>query len=184
MLTATFQTLLSFNGTDGEYPFGDLTLGESTLYGMTNEGGVDSDGTIFSIPVTGGTPATMLSLNGTNGAYPLGSLARQWINTLWNDLPRRGVRRRHPRSRPKNTRQPSGWREIRASRPLFCADRHSSTYAPNPADSAGRVSVPLGYFHQAEERSRRGRDGDRAGNGPAQNEPTISEGEGTRTLGL
>ena len=62
--------LLSFNGTNGEYPDGDLTLSGSTLYGMTSEGGANGDGTIFSIPVTGGTPTTLLSFNGTNGAYP------------------------------------------------------------------------------------------------------------------
>ena len=41
---------------------------------MTTHGGANGDGTIFSIPVTGGTPTTLLSFNGTNGAYPEGSL--------------------------------------------------------------------------------------------------------------
>ncbi len=41
---------------------------------MTGNGGANGDGTIFSIPVTGGTPTTLLSFNGTNGAHPLGSL--------------------------------------------------------------------------------------------------------------
>ncbi len=69
-----FQTLLSFNGTNGGFPNGSLTLSGSTLYGMTEDGGANGDGTIFSIPVTGGTPTTLASFNGTNGEYPYGSL--------------------------------------------------------------------------------------------------------------
>ena len=38
---------------------------------MTEDGGANGDGTIFSIPVTGGTPTTLLSFNGTNGANPM-----------------------------------------------------------------------------------------------------------------
>ena len=34
----------------------------------------NGDGTIFSIPVTGGTPTTLLSFNGTNGEHPDGNL--------------------------------------------------------------------------------------------------------------
>ena len=72
----TPTTLLSFNGTNGENPFGSLTLSAngSTLYGMTHDGGANDYGTVFSIPVSGGTPTTMLSFNGTNGENPCGSL--------------------------------------------------------------------------------------------------------------
>ncbi len=41
---------------------------------MTLEGGANNDGTVFSIPASGGTPTTMLSFNGTNGRTPLGGL--------------------------------------------------------------------------------------------------------------
>jgi uncharacterized repeat protein (TIGR03803 family) len=76
LLTAGFQTLASFNGTNGDAPRGDLTLSAdgSTLYGMTEYGGAYSDGTIFSIPVTGGAPTTLLSFDGTNGSEPYGGL--------------------------------------------------------------------------------------------------------------
>ena len=69
-----FQTLSSFNGTVGGVPFGSLTLSGSTLYGMTSSGGEFGDGTIFSVPVTGGTPTVLASFNGTDGNQPLGSL--------------------------------------------------------------------------------------------------------------
>ena len=53
---------------------GDLTLRGTTLYGMTEEGGANGDGTIFSIPVTGGTPTILFSFDGTHGSDPHGSL--------------------------------------------------------------------------------------------------------------
>jgi uncharacterized repeat protein (TIGR03803 family) len=37
-------------------------LNGSYLYGMTGNGGLYDDGTVFRIPVTGGTPTTLLSL--------------------------------------------------------------------------------------------------------------------------
>ena len=51
-----------------------MTLSGSTLYGMAENGGANADGTIFSVPVTGGAPTILLSFNGTNGASPEGSL--------------------------------------------------------------------------------------------------------------
>ncbi len=71
---ADFQTLASFNGANGGYPQGSLTLSGSTLYGMTSSGGQYGDGNIFSVPVTGGTPTILSSFNGVNGNSPLGNL--------------------------------------------------------------------------------------------------------------
>ena len=62
---------------------------------MTEDGGANGDGTIFSIPVTGGTPTTLLSFNGTNGEYPFGSLTLSGSTLYGMTEPRRGKRRRH-----------------------------------------------------------------------------------------
>ena len=72
----TFTTLFNFDGTHGGKPNGSLTLSPdgSTIYGMTEAGGTNGDGTVFSIPVGGGTPTTLFSFDGIHGAYPLGSL--------------------------------------------------------------------------------------------------------------
>ena len=43
----TVTTLAMFNGSNGIYPQGSLTLAGSRLYGST-------DGDVFSLPVTGG----------------------------------------------------------------------------------------------------------------------------------
>ena len=57
---------------------GSLILSGSTLYGMTcwwrRPGNGVSDGTVFSIPVGGGTPTVLFSFDGTHGADPQGSL--------------------------------------------------------------------------------------------------------------
>ena len=72
----TPTVLASFGGTSGELPQASLTLSAdgTTLYGTTLDGGADGDGTIFSIPVTGGTPTILFSFNGTSGANPYGDL--------------------------------------------------------------------------------------------------------------
>ena len=67
MTGGTPTVLASFNGTDGEFAQGSLTLSAdgSTLYGMASNGGANGYGTIFSIPVAGGTPTVLHSFNGT-----------------------------------------------------------------------------------------------------------------------
>ncbi len=71
-----FTTLLSFNDTNGASPQGSLTLSGSTLYGMTKLGGTGvTAGTVFSLPVTGGTPTTLSNFAwDTHGAQPYGNL--------------------------------------------------------------------------------------------------------------
>jgi len=69
-------TLGTFNGNNGSTPQGSLTLSAdgSALYGMTQYGGTNNSGTIFSEPVGGGTPTILFSFDGYHGSYPRGSL--------------------------------------------------------------------------------------------------------------
>jgi uncharacterized repeat protein (TIGR03803 family) len=61
----TATVLITFDGTNGVYPRG-LILSGRTLYGATaadsvsDDGSTNGDGTVFSIPVDGGTPTTLL----------------------------------------------------------------------------------------------------------------------------
>ena len=67
--------LASFNGTNGEDPYrAGVTLSGSTLYGTTSQGGAHNDGTVFSVPVSGGSPTVLASFNNTNGALPYAAL--------------------------------------------------------------------------------------------------------------
>ena len=66
--------LVSFKGTNGGLPEGDLAVSGSTLYGTTLEGGSKNYGTVFSVPTTAGNVTVLASFNGTNGALPLGGL--------------------------------------------------------------------------------------------------------------
>jgi uncharacterized repeat protein (TIGR03803 family) len=75
----TLTTLYSFSGSVG-WTNGPLTLIGNTLYGTTYYGGADTTtspngwgyGTIFSIPVTGGTPTVLSSCNPGTGVNPEG----------------------------------------------------------------------------------------------------------------
>ena len=51
-----------------------MILSGSTLYGTTYEGGPNGYGTVFSIPVTGGTPTTLFSFDSMHGANLRGGL--------------------------------------------------------------------------------------------------------------
>ena len=71
----TLTTLLNFNGTNGANPAGRLiSASDGSLVGITSAGGVNSKGTVFKIPPTGGVPTTLVNFNGTNGATPLARL--------------------------------------------------------------------------------------------------------------
>jgi uncharacterized repeat protein (TIGR03803 family) len=68
-------TLITFDGTDGGSPIGDLLLDPAgDLFGVTSNGGADGEGTVFEIDKTGGlyasTPTTLVSFDVTDGAAP------------------------------------------------------------------------------------------------------------------
>ncbi|HSY77910.1 MAG TPA: choice-of-anchor tandem repeat GloVer-containing protein, partial [Bacteroidia bacterium] len=74
-----YDTLHSFNvvSGDGSNPYGRLIFGaDSSLYGMTEGGGLYSNGSIFKCDTTGKVYDTLYSFNstGTTGQYPYGSL--------------------------------------------------------------------------------------------------------------
>ena len=72
----TPTTLFNFDRTNGSTPCDSLILSPdgSTFYGTTDMGGAYGLGTVFSIPVGGGTPTVLFSFDGTNGENPFGSL--------------------------------------------------------------------------------------------------------------
>ncbi len=80
MPAGTLNTLLSFDGTDGQEPLGSLIQAtDGNLYGTTESGGANSAGTIFKISTTG----TFTSLYNfcsksqcTDGGGPFGGLAQ------------------------------------------------------------------------------------------------------------
>jgi uncharacterized repeat protein (TIGR03803 family) len=66
----TFESLFSFDGTNGENPFDDLTLGmDGKFYGRTSGGGVYGQGTVFSFS-TNGVFESLFSFDGINGSGP------------------------------------------------------------------------------------------------------------------
>ena len=72
--------LASFNFSNGANPRGGLTLSGNTLYGTTEMGGNlsvnggNGDGTVFSVPLSGGSPMVLASFNGTDGSFPAAAL--------------------------------------------------------------------------------------------------------------
>jgi uncharacterized repeat protein (TIGR03803 family) len=85
-------TLYSFTGgTDGSTPVANLLLNGSTLYGTTQVGGSSGDGTVFSMPATGGPATTLYSFTGgTDGASPSAGLVLSG-NTLYGTAAGGGI---------------------------------------------------------------------------------------------
>jgi len=73
---ATTPTILvTFNGTNGAYPYSSLLAdANGNLFGTTNAGGAYGDGNVFEIVKTATgyatTPTILVTFNGTNGASP------------------------------------------------------------------------------------------------------------------
>jgi uncharacterized repeat protein (TIGR03803 family) len=75
--------LASFNNTNGSAPLGSLVADvNGNLYGTTYGGGTYGEGTVFSLPMTGGVINVLTSFNGTNGAAANGDLILSG-NTLY-----------------------------------------------------------------------------------------------------
>jgi uncharacterized repeat protein (TIGR03803 family) len=75
---SNFQTLITFNGTNGVEPgpYQKLVVSGTTIYGMANAGGASGNGLIFSVSTAGSGFKDLLDFTGAegNGAAPEGSL--------------------------------------------------------------------------------------------------------------
>jgi uncharacterized repeat protein (TIGR03803 family) len=75
-----YNSLLSFTGSgagaaNGQDGGGSLTLSGTTLYGMTQQGGIHGDGNIFSVGVDGSNYQDLYDFTrGNDGAYPYGDV--------------------------------------------------------------------------------------------------------------
>jgi len=83
--TGVESILYDFSGSpDGQDPYGDLILGSNgLLYGMTNTGGTNNNGTIFTCSLSGTEQVIHSFGSGSDGNSPLGSLIEASNDTLY-----------------------------------------------------------------------------------------------------
>ena len=82
-----FTNLHSFSGSsDGEYPVAGLVLSGSRLYGTAENGGANSQGTVFAINTNSTGFTTLYSFS--DGGYPEAALIciGQQHHAVWDDL--------------------------------------------------------------------------------------------------
>jgi uncharacterized repeat protein (TIGR03803 family) len=93
----TLTTLLSFDYTNGAFPFAGLVQATNgDFYGTTYGGGANSScsngcGTVFKI-TPGGTLTTLLSFDGTDGSGPLGALVQATNGDLYGTTSFGGIK--------------------------------------------------------------------------------------------
>jgi uncharacterized repeat protein (TIGR03803 family) len=72
--SAQYTDMYDFMGPDGAVPTSTLTFAGRTLYGMTSNGGANTDGCIFAIDTTGKNYRDIYDFTGTQGSTPYGDL--------------------------------------------------------------------------------------------------------------
>ncbi len=73
----SLTTLASFNGANGAGPWASLVRDpRGNLFGTTQSGGANGDGTVFELAAGSGTITTLASFNGANGAGPSAGVVR------------------------------------------------------------------------------------------------------------
>ena len=73
--THTFSSLATFASTNGANPMGSLIIDSSgNLYGTTEYGGANGDGTVFKVAAGTHALSTLATFTGANGEYPMGGL--------------------------------------------------------------------------------------------------------------
>jgi uncharacterized repeat protein (TIGR03803 family) len=83
--SSTLTTLYSFSGNDGETPYGGLVEDSSgDLFGTTEAGGADGDGSVFELPSGSSTLTTLYSFtDSTDGENPYDTLLLDSSGNLW-----------------------------------------------------------------------------------------------------
>jgi uncharacterized repeat protein (TIGR03803 family) len=82
--THALLTLATFNTSNGGYPVGGLIADAAgNLYGTTNAGGANNDGTVFEISAGTHALATLATFNGNNGAQPHATLLADAAGNLY-----------------------------------------------------------------------------------------------------
>ena len=81
--THEISTLVSFDGTDGEYPNSLMADADGNFYGTTVSGGASNDGTVFEVKAGTHAFSTLASFTGPGGEDPVGGLIVDTIGNLY-----------------------------------------------------------------------------------------------------
>jgi uncharacterized repeat protein (TIGR03803 family) len=90
-MTAILKTLIAFDNTDGSTPQGNLIAdSDGDLFGTTEGGGANGEGTVFEIAKTAagyaGAPTILVSFDDASGGGPLGGLLADTSGDLFGTI--------------------------------------------------------------------------------------------------
>ena len=90
--TNTFTKLMDFNGANGTNPEGNLIqINNNLLYGLTNGGGYNGNGVIFSYDISNNIYSNVHDFLNINGAWPTGTLLKSSNGLLYGMTERGGI---------------------------------------------------------------------------------------------
>ena len=78
-------------GSDGENPIGGVIIdAKGNLYGTTQQGGIDDDGTVWKVS-KGGKETVLYSFTGSDGKYPVGGVIMDAKGNLYGTTQQGGI---------------------------------------------------------------------------------------------
>ncbi len=90
--TGVSNTLYSFDSISGQYPYaGLIQASNGLLYGMTEYGGSNNEGVIFSFDTKTNTQKVVSNFNDVNGDYPQGNLMQASNGLIYGMAPEGGT---------------------------------------------------------------------------------------------
>ncbi len=89
--SGTNTVIYSFDSTSGQYPYsGLIQASNGLLYGMTQYGGANNEGVLFSYNTGSNTEAVAVNFNDANGSYPEGNLLQASNGLIYGMTPNGG----------------------------------------------------------------------------------------------
>ena len=90
--TNTYTDIINFNGTDGRYPESSLTYntGNGMFYGMTDQGGSNTEGNIFMFNPSTNKDSLLYSFDGTTGQSPASTVTMDPSDTIFYGVTENG----------------------------------------------------------------------------------------------
>lgn len=136
----SYIPLAAFNFTNGASPEASMIIDDSgNLYGTTNGGGTNFEGTVFKLNIASHLLSTLVTFNGSNGPYPAAGLMADQSGNMYGTSTQGGA------NNDGTVFKVAGGTNILSTLLTFDGDNGSGPEAQLIADSSGNMYGTTGY---------------------------------------